>query len=160
MEGSIRPDGKEGDIMNTQRHDRMEGKPGNLSFLARTLLFSCLIILISSAVSYAGIVNVGAGSYTDSLPEGQKGPQATIYKTAAYPGPMQTNDWWSSVAWNPYSDPLYPHPFSMKFVSTGLEVDYPTKIVYPQSYGETDIAYDHIADFTNSGDTILVPCRE
>jgi len=147
--------GKEGDIMNTQRNDRMEDKPRNLSCIAGTLLVSCLILLISFSVSYAGIVNVGAGSYTDSLPEGKKGPQATIYKTAAYPGPMQTNDWWSSVAWNPYSDAMYPHPFSMKFVGTGLEVDYPTKVVYPQSYGETDIAYDHVADFTVGASNFL-----
>jgi endoglucanase Acf2 len=134
--------------MNTQRNDRMEGKPKNSSRFIRTFFFSCLIILISSALSHAEIVNVGAGSYTDSLPEGKKGPQATIYKTTDYPGPMQTNDWWSSVAWNPYSEPMYPHPFSVKCVDTGLEVDYPTRVVYPQSYGETDIAYDHVADFT------------
>jgi|GEM_PF-544654 len=87
------------------------------------------------------------GGFSTTVPAGGSTPPQTIYKTDSYKGPMQTNDWWSSVAWAQYSEAMYPHPFSVKFTSSGLEVDYPDKVVYPQTYGEVDIATDHNADF-------------
>jgi endoglucanase Acf2 len=41
-------------------------------------------------------------------------PQTKIYKTERVKGPMPTNDWWSSIAWRPYSGALYPHPIAAK----------------------------------------------
>ena len=86
--------------------------------------------------------------FSNTVPAGGQTPPAAIYKTDSYKGPMQTNDWWSSVAWVQYSEVMYPHPFSVKFTASGLEVDYPHKVVYPQTYGEVDMATDHNAAFT------------
>jgi len=83
--------------------------------------------------------------FSSTVPAGCQTPPNTIYKTDTFTGPMQTNDWWSSVAWVQYSDVMYPHPFSVKFTASGLEVDYPHNVIYPQTYGEVDIATDHNA---------------
>ncbi|HZJ17696.1 MAG TPA: glycosyl hydrolase [Chthoniobacteraceae bacterium] len=71
------------------------------------------------------IVKVGAGSYATKLPEGAKAPPVTIYRTANVKGPMPTNDWWSSLAWKPFGDALYPHPLALKAEPGGLRVAYP-----------------------------------
>jgi endoglucanase Acf2 len=49
-------------------------------------------------------------------------------------GPPTSNDWWSSLIWqndthgkNPYSDPMYAHPLTMKARAEGLALGYPTK---------------------------------
>jgi endoglucanase Acf2 len=48
--------------------------------------------------------------------------------------PPTSNDWWSSLIWqndtrgnNPYSDPMYAHPLTMKAEADGLAIGYPTK---------------------------------
>ncbi len=73
----------------------------------------------------AEIVKAGAGSYLRGLPEGANGPPATIYKTEDVRGAMPTNDWWSSLAWMPLSDVMYPHPLAIRAVEGGLRVSYP-----------------------------------
>jgi endoglucanase Acf2 len=72
-----------------------------------------------------GVVRVGLGSYTTRLPDGAKQPPATIYKTSAVAGKMPTNDWWSSLAWVPYSERMYPHPLAVQACQSGLRVYYP-----------------------------------
>jgi endoglucanase Acf2 len=71
------------------------------------------------------IVHVGPGSYSTRLPDGAKAPQSAIYRTANVRGPMPTNDWWSSLAWLPLSDVMYPHPLAVRAVGGGLRVYYP-----------------------------------
>ena len=73
----------------------------------------------------AEVVNAGAGSYLRGLPEGAKGPPAVIYKTSEVRGAMPTNDWWSSLAWVPLSDAMFPHPLAVRAVEGGLRVWYP-----------------------------------
>ena len=74
------------------------------------------------------IVQVGAGSYTTALPAGAKEPPPVIYKTENVRGPMQTSDWWSSLAWLKFSEAQYPHPLAMKFSAAGLRVYCPANI--------------------------------
>ncbi len=50
-----------------------------------------------------GTVRVGRGSYTLTPPVGMKLPPETIVRTRNVVGPMQTTDWWSSLAWERYS---------------------------------------------------------
>ena len=71
------------------------------------------------------LVRVGAGSYTTRAPEGAKLPPATIFRTAPATGPIPTNRWWSSLAWTPLSDAMYPHPLALRAVERGLRVAYP-----------------------------------
>jgi endoglucanase Acf2 len=92
----------------------------------KTLLFVCHFSTLAGAVAAApSIVPVGAGSYLDGLPDGAKGPPAVVYRTENLQGPMPTSDWWSSLAWVPFSEPMYPHPLAVRAVETGLRVAYP-----------------------------------
>lgn len=71
------------------------------------------------------IRSAGAGSYWDGLPAGAKGPPEKIYRTEEVRGAMPTNDWWSSLAWLPLSETMFPHPLAVKAVEGGLRVAYP-----------------------------------
>ncbi|MBK8051431.1 MAG: hypothetical protein IPK16_32660 [Anaerolineales bacterium] len=97
-------------------------------------------------------VPVGAGSYTDQLPAGRQGPSvlacsyqitttpiiveptrpATPTTASGFQGPVQTNDWWSSIVWkannnynpatkacdlNRWSEGLFPHPWALNIQS-------------------------------------------
>src|SRR5688572_17871287 len=84
--------------------------------VASFLSFSCIIL------SAAEVVKAGAGSYLRGLPEGAKGPPAVIYRTENVRVPMPTNDWWSSLAWVPLSDAMFPHPLAVRAVEGGLRV--------------------------------------
>jgi endoglucanase Acf2 len=86
---------------------------------------------------------LGLGSFARALPPGAKGPQATIYKTARVTGAMPTNHWWSSVAWEPYSEAMFPHPFAVQATAAGLAVDAPRP-----SAADKGIFAGFAADFT------------
>ncbi|MCA9982285.1 MAG: hypothetical protein KDD89_15680, partial [Anaerolineales bacterium] len=90
----------------------------------------------------------GVGCYTTKLPAGEKSvtywpavdnagySPATPKITTNYTGPLQTNDWWSSLIWDwnqgaasapprePHSQIMHPHPFSMQARSDGLRMSY------------------------------------
>ncbi|MHB1037226.1 MAG: glycosyl hydrolase [Pirellulales bacterium] len=90
----------------------------------------CLVAFLSMltspvAVAEEGVTQLGAGSYAASLPPGAKGPPETIFRTENAAGPMPTNDWWSSLAWMPFSERHYPHPLAMRAEAAGLRVYYP-----------------------------------
>ncbi len=84
-----------------------------------------LIALASPSLHAEDIVRVGLGSYTTLAPASTKQPPATLYKTAAVQGAMPTNDWWSSLAWEPLSSAMFPHPLGVKAVAGGLQVSHP-----------------------------------
>ncbi|MEA3211643.1 MAG: hypothetical protein QOE70_4700 [Chthoniobacter sp.] len=95
-------------------------------FPPRFVPFACFVLIVAPwVVAGDDIVKVGAGSYTTKLPEGAKAPQSTIYRTAKVTGPMPTNDWWSSLAWKPFGDAMFPHPLAVKAEPGGLRVAYP-----------------------------------
>lgn len=90
----------------------------------------------------------GVGCYTTLLPAGETSvtywpavdnpgySPATPKITGNYSGPLQTNDWWSSLIWDwnqgaastpprePYSQIMHPHPFSMQARPDGLRMSY------------------------------------
>jgi endoglucanase Acf2 len=95
---------------------------------------------IEDAIDLDGTVTVGKGSYFDTLPAGAIGPPETIYKTNNLVGPIQTNDWVSSVLFQQYSSPLYAHPLAYLSTEDGFEVGFP----HASGNGQ----YLHRADFT------------
>ncbi|TXK85002.1 glycosyl hydrolase [Paenibacillus sp. N3.4] len=97
-----------------------------VSICLATLLIFCMLCSFAGIAS-AATINVGAGSYTTTLPSGAVAPQGTIYKTANVTGAMPTNDWWSSLAWAQYSDVMFPHPFGVVAGASGLGVSYPVQ---------------------------------
>jgi endoglucanase Acf2 len=85
----------------------------------------------------ADTVAVGAGRYTTTLPADEKPPsnqqgvrvRPKVTESFAKNGALPTsNDWWSSLIWqfdragkaNPYSEPLFAHPLSLKALPDGL----------------------------------------
>ena len=57
---------------------------------------------VEDEIELDGTITVGKGSYFDTLPAGAIGPPETIYKTNNLVGPIQTNDWVSSVLFQQY----------------------------------------------------------
>lgn len=94
-------------------------------------------------IADAATYREGAGSYTDVLPLGTKGPQAEIYKTSSFEGAVPTNSWESSILWQQYSLPIFAHPMTFKFKAEGIEIGLP-------ALGGSGIAYigSHKNDFT------------
>lgn len=87
-----------------------------------------LLLLASAAVAVADaaeVVPLGAGSYLRGLPEGAKGPPVAPFVTVEVKRPVPTNTWWSSLAWLPLSETLFPHPLSAKATKDGLALGYP-----------------------------------
>ena len=95
---------------------------------------------VEDEIGLDGTITVGKGSYFDTLPAGAIGPPGTIYKTNNLLGPIQTNDWVSSVLFQQYSSPLYAHPLAYLPTEDGFEVGFP----YALGNGQ----YLHRADFT------------
>jgi endoglucanase Acf2 len=67
-------------------------------------------------------VPLGAGSYSLKLPQGAKLPPRRMYGSSDVRGKMPTNDWWSSLAWLPFSDRQFPHPLGVQAEPAGLRV--------------------------------------
>jgi endoglucanase Acf2 len=106
-----------------------------------TTLPACLLLL---AVSYplanaaeeaAPVVQAGAGGYLTTRPKPCKPLPETIYKTADFQGPMLTGQWWSSLAWQKYSQNLFAHPLAMVCTSNGLSISYPGANVHGAAAG-------------------------
>ncbi len=110
-----------------------------------------------ATVSCLGVPNTavalpGVGCYSTILPAGEKSvtfwpavdnpgySPATPKITSNYTGPLQTNDWWSSLIWDwnqgaasapprePHSQNMHPHPFSMQARPDGLRMSYTREI--------------------------------
>jgi endoglucanase Acf2 len=71
-------------------------------------------------------VTIGEGKVFTTL-EGTvyQPPQPLVYKTDRVKGPVPTNDWWSSLAWMPFSGAIYPHPLAFRINPDGVNVAYP-----------------------------------
>ncbi len=83
---------------------------------------AAIALLLWAAQAGDGVVRLGAGSCLAEPPAGAKGPPRTIYRTDSLRGPVPTGDWWSSLAWIPYSEPMYAHPLVLKAEPGGMRV--------------------------------------
>ncbi len=106
------------------------------------LLVLSLLAGVLAAVAWparAEAATVGAGSYTETLPAGQKLPTGCgdistnprAFLTANAPkGPVPTNDWWSSILFKKtdcaFGEPLFAHPAAYDTVPGGLGISYAT----------------------------------
>lgn len=116
----------------------MQKKKSSISIL--TLLgILCLTIFPCNGAVYT----TGSGNYTDTLPTGCKAPQSTIYKTSNFTGAVPTSSWESSILWSKYSENIFAHPLSFKYIAEGLEIGNPT-------LGGSEIGYwgGHRCDIT------------
>jgi endoglucanase Acf2 len=92
-----------------------------MTALRPLLALTCAWVLASASE----VVPTGTGSYLRGLPEGAKGPPVTPFVVEGLTGPVPTNTWWSSLAWLPLSETMFPHPFSVKATKEGLALNYP-----------------------------------
>lgn len=95
-------------------------RPFAAMFLLASWLFS---FPLPSAAQVA--TSCGAGSYLSAVPPGVQGPPAAIYRTQRVRGATPTNRWWSSLAWQPFSERQFPHPLAVQAERSGLRVCYP-----------------------------------
>ncbi len=86
------------------------------------------MILVAGAIGAADapdVVRMGSGGYRISRPAPCKPLPETIYRTTALKGPTPTGQWWSSLVWQRYSQPMYAHPLAMTCTERGLNISYP-----------------------------------
>jgi endoglucanase Acf2 len=104
--------------------------PYGFSSFKRVVLAGCLLLLSFLNSSFAQIVPVGSGSYTNTFPgtdiAGRNSfPSGVPLTTGNAAGkPVPTNDWWSNKVKNNHSDNLFSYPFTLKTINTGLVVSY------------------------------------
>ncbi|MEM7314290.1 MAG: glycosyl hydrolase, partial [Planctomycetota bacterium] len=102
----------------------------------------------------------GAGSYSLTLPQEIKPPQTEIYKAATVSGPTPTNQWWSSLAWEPHSQNMFPHPMGVVCFEGGMSIGYPGAAIVAASgniigggiskQGDVVIGHSQIDDFPDA----------
>ena len=137
---------------------------GRITVLATVTSIVCIAAAFG-AVTFAGPADagsVGAGSYTETLPAGAALPSgcgnlATSprqFMTAnAPPGPVPTNDWWSSLVFKKfdcaYSENLHAHPASYDTTAGGLGFSYnTTPQISGTATGVGEYHYIYREDFT------------
>lgn len=70
-------------------------------------------------------VKVGNGSYSLIRPADCEPLPKTIFSADTVQGATPTNQWWSSLVWEKFSQNLFPHPLAMNCHEQGLAVAYP-----------------------------------
>jgi len=88
-----------------------------------------------AALAAEGVVPVGAGSYLTSRPKLCKPLPESLYRTRDLTGPMLTGQWWSSLVWQKYSQPLFAHPLALQCGEKGLAVWYPGSKIHGNEHG-------------------------
>jgi len=89
-------------------------------------------------------VKVGAATYHASPKAGDKAPPAAPYRTdAMLKLAAPTNQWYSTLIFNPKPEALFAHPLTVRPTPTGLEVALPSKEVVPTEFRNTEIHYPH-----------------
>jgi len=119
--------------------------------------FRLLLLAVAAVASANEVVPLGAGSYLRGLPEGAKGPPVAPFVTAEVKRPVPTNTWWSSLAWLPLSETLFPHPLSAKATKEGLALGYPGAAIAANEHaimgsGGFDLTIGHagVAEFRDA----------
>lgn len=104
------------------------------------------VILAFGVVSgpMAQPVQQGAGTYHLSPKSGDKAPPIAPYRTEAMLKlAAPTNQWYSTLIFNPKPEALFAHPLTVRTTPAGLELALPSKQVVPTDFRETEIHYPH-----------------
>lgn len=97
-------------------------------FLPSILQITCLALAVTVLVKHpikADTIKAGAGSYSLVRPADCEGLPGAIFSKSSLKGATPTNQWWSSLVWEKYSQNLFPHPLAMNCNEGGLAVAYP-----------------------------------
>lgn len=103
-----------------------------------------LLGLSMALVTSAQPVKLGASTYHLSPKAGDKPPPAAPYRTEAMLKlAAPTNQWYSTLIFNPKPEALFAHPLTVKTTPAGLELALPSKQVVPTEFRENEIHYPH-----------------
>ena len=87
---------------------------------------------------------LGAGAVALQPRSGDPLPPPAVGLGPAMKGrAVPTNQWYSSLVFNPQPEALYAQPLTVKPVAAGLEVAYPVKTVVPTERRDVEIHYTH-----------------
>jgi len=100
-------------------------RPSGWAMVAALVMIIGGLLWFTGGEARSGIVQVGAGSYSTTLPDGCNPLPEKIYRTQAAKGPTVTGQWWSSLLWQEYSNNMFPHPLAMVCTPEGLAITYP-----------------------------------
>ena len=104
------------------------------------LLAGCSLALSA----WAQPVQLGAGQYFLSPKGGDKAVPAAPHRTEAMlQRAAQTNQWYSTLIFNPVPEAIFVQPLSVKTTPRGLEVALPRKLVVPTERKDTEIHFPH-----------------
>jgi len=109
-------------LFRNLRRERVQISPLGSSFVVLIWLSGLGCFAPTPAGAADRVVPLGAGSYSLTLPAGARLPPRRIYAASGLGVKMPTNDWWSSLAWVPFSDRQFPHPLGVQAEPTGLRV--------------------------------------
>lgn len=102
--------------------------------MIRLIPIVCIFLFALKAHPQATVVQVGSGSYRLSRPTHCKPLPTEIYKTDRVKK-FPTNQWWSSIIWQPFSQNLFGHPIYVKCDEGGLIVGYQGRHVHGNNAG-------------------------
>jgi endoglucanase Acf2 len=98
-------------------------------------------------------VALGLGSYLLDPPAGHETPPRRIYRSDTLLGPMPTGRWWSSAAWEQFSQPMYPHPLAVQAGIRGLGIDSPSVSVgIDEQFKSQSVLAQYACAFTIAAD--------
>ena len=96
----------------------------NFTFSA-ALCLATVMGFVNVTLATAQTVSLGKGSYTTNRPESCKPLPKEIFKLDSLKGPTPTNQWYSSLVWDKFSNNLFPHPLGVVACEEGLSISYP-----------------------------------
>ena len=127
------------DAMPTGRRTRT---PGGLAWLAA----GCAALLATAGTVSAAAPDValGKGGYHTSLDKGDGVLPVAEYVTGDAAGKAApTNQWYSSVMFQRWSQPLHAHPMTYRASERGFELGLPTKR-FADVKGSLELSYPHV----------------
>ncbi len=83
----------------------------------------------------AAVVSVGAGGYLTEPPKPCRPISVEPFRTPDLTRPMATGQWWSSLVWQPYSQPMFAHPLVLRCVESGVTLAYPGDRIHGDKAG-------------------------
>jgi endoglucanase Acf2 len=100
--------------------------------------------LAASAAAHAQPVKLGEGTYF-LAPKGRdkSAPKAPFRTDALLATAAQTNQWYSTLIFNPTPEAIFAHPLTVRTTAAGFEVALPVKTVVPTVRMDTEIHYPH-----------------
>ena len=112
------------------------------------LLSGCGLVLLLGMATFGGAeaqpVKAGAGTYF-LAPKGSDhaAPTAPLRTPAMLATAAQTNQWYSTLIFNPKPEALFAHPLTYKTTPAGFEMALATKVVVPTERRDVEIHYPH-----------------